>query len=778
MVANPEKLQSLLPYLSSADAGFYLKFPLISDQPEDSYRLRFPFNVVSESDPLSRLIYAETLTDAGNKLKRVFILVQRDGYLLTNNEILPITNRDVDNYWQTTYSFYAGEDNVGSPILLSNQISETNELLPMQSLFFCKVREVFFHPPCPRCSLILQQCYDDDLLAGSGLLGYSTSLKRYLYCPACLDSQGSIEFYVYELGNSDPPIVRDCAGLITEFAQLLKKEEKDTHLPCFDCSKIDDCYGAEKLVLSKVVPFSFYPFYMLISDAMSLHSLDFLSIVSGASFKELEGSLHVKGENGRVACLQAFQLQNAAEPSFLFPGDQRSFLEVLYLKLTFLAEFFQAVISTSVDKRPELTLSIDQFWTKIANPGGLLPTFWTFTVNPIGIFAKQPLSQSFPKLPPSFELHLLGLSWFRVLLANSQQELSQVYESLGELFERTHSHDMTPFEGGEAEKTGKVFSPENIFWKPSVKTVSKQYEHFWQKGLSLGWTLLRAGYNLEKDWSKEQFWQRLESLRQDIKTYLFQFQRESTEEVDLSADRAIYEILANITHKWQAEFKEGKIEAAITDGLPSEPPMDEIVSSDLQVSDAVEEDIPETVVLTPEDSAGEIARATPVPQAQELESKVKEPPSADIPPVTDDLPLDLQAQEEGDMTPETVMFSSEKAARHITTTPEIPPTKDMEPETEEPPFPETVHLAQDLPLDLQAKDEADMIPETVMLSPTGASKQSPESAPVLKTDEIDPNDDKSKTRKKKVKDPAEDDFVLETVFLSSEEAEDEDNTDE
>lgn len=778
MVSKAKKIQSLLPYLSSADAGFYLKFPLISDQPEDSYRLRFPFNIVSESDPLSRVIYAETLTDAGNRLKRVFILAQRDSYLLTNNGIVPVTNKDVDNYWQTTYSLYANADKMGSPFFLSNQISEQNELLPMQSLFFCRAREVFFHPPCPRCSLTLQQCYDDDLLAGSGLQGYSTSLKRYLYCPACLDSQGSTVFYVNELGNGDPPVVMDCAGLVKEFNQLLEKKEKGTHFPCCNCTKIEECYGSEKSVLSRVVPFSFYPFHMLMFDAMSLHSLDFLSIVSGGSFEELEGSLHVKGEVGRVACLKAFQLENAAEASFLFPGDPRSFLEVLYLKLTFLAEFVQTVISTSADKRPELSLSIDQFWIKIANPGGLLPTFWTFTINPIGILAKQPLPSSFPKLPPSFELYLLGLSWFRVLLANSQQDLSQVYESLGELFEHTHSHDMTPFEGGEAEKNGKAFSPENIFWKPSEKTVSKQYEHFWQKGLSLGWNLLRAGYNLEKDWSKEQFWQRLERLRHDVKTHLLQSQPVSTEEIDQSADGAIYDILAKITDTWQAEFKEEKAEAAITDRLPSEPPMEEVVSPDLQVNDAVVEDIPETVVLTPEDSADEIARATPAPQIQEPASKTEEPPSAKIQQVPDDLPLDLQARDEGDMAPETVMLSPQEAARHITTPPEPPPTEDMEPTSEEPPLPETVHPAQDLPLDLQARDEEDMIPETVMLSPTGASEQPLESDPVFGTQGVGPIDEKLKTRKKKKKDPAENDFILETVFLSSDESEDEDNTDE
>jgi hypothetical protein len=89
-----------------------------------------------------------------------------------------------------------------------------------------------------------------------------------------------------------------------------------------------------------------------------------------------------------------------------------------------------------------------------------------------------------------------------------------------------------------------------------------------------------------------------------------------------------------------------------------------------------------------------------------------------------------------------------------------------------------MHLAEDLPLDLQAKDEEDMIPETVILSPTGLSGQRSESSSVPGTDEIDPDDDKSKTRKKKMKDPDEDDFVLETVFLSAAEAEDEDDADE
>ena len=114
----------------------------------------------------------------------------------------------------------------------------------------------------------------------------------------------------------------------------------------------------------------------------------------------------------------------------------------------------------------------------------------------------------------------------------------------------------------------------------------------------------------------------------------------------------------------------------------------------------------------------------------------------------------------------------------MTTSSELPPVDEMEPKSEEPPLPETIHLARELPLDLQARDDDDMIPATVMLSPTEGSGQRSESAPVFGTEEIDHNAEKSKTYKKKIKDQAENDFVLETVFLSSNEAEDEDNTNE
>ena len=130
---------------------------------------------------------------------------------------------------------------------------------------FRKKKQVFFHPPCPRCGLTLQQCYDDELLALSALQGYSTSLNRYMYCSECFDSQTSANFYADKLENLDhQTIVKDCADLITEFAQLLEKEDKDAPLPCSDCLEFDECYGSNNLVFSRLVPFSFYPFYMLI----------------------------------------------------------------------------------------------------------------------------------------------------------------------------------------------------------------------------------------------------------------------------------------------------------------------------------------------------------------------------------------------------------------------------------------------------------------------------------------------------------------------------------
>jgi hypothetical protein len=717
-VKHNTDVPSLLPYLKSAGAGFYLKLAPVSDLEEHSNTLRSPFNIISNSDPLNRLIEAEAMTDSQNSLKKLFILIQRDKYLLMNNELLPITNKDVENFWQITFIHYFNYRQNNFPIILANQVSKENKLVPLQPLLFCDRKQTFFHPPCPKCGLALQQCYEDELLSGLGLHPYTTSLKRYLYCANCLDMKGDSDFYVYEREDSDSPLVKDRLDLIKEFDHLFEEGEPSGQLPCWLCGNKEGCYGSEKQVLSRIVPLSFYPFYMFIFDGMSLQAPDFLALLAGASFEEHEVQLANKGELGRQSYLRDLRKDRTLEPRFLFSGDERYFLEVLYLKLSFLAELAQTIFSgTFIDKRPDLGISIDQILVKIGHQGGLLPSFWNFRVIPVCLRTKPLHGPALPNLPSAYGLYTLGLCWFYALLFNRNQDISQVYRAFGDALEKGLNDEPALLSKSLMEDPNLSFVPENIFWNPASRNVHQRHYPLWEKALSLGCSLLRASNSMDPDWSKDEFLCQAEDLREEIKDKLFQGEPISARQIAQSENEAIANILEGIKHKWLAEAQKSQ----------SEPP--------------------ESVAPLSDDLRGETQ------------------------------PLDAQELDEGEFIPETIRLSPEEAARHITTPPQPPPTEDLKPKAEEPP-PETIHLAEDLPLDLQAKDEEDMIPETVMLSPTGLSGQRSESSFVPGTDEIDHNDEESKSRKKKMKDPAENDFVLETVFISSDEAEDEDKTNE
>jgi hypothetical protein len=263
-VKSTTEMPSLLPYLEPTGAKFYLRLSLLSKEPSIQERSPSPFLSISESDPFARLIQAQFVTDAGSEIKRVFLLLQRDEYPLSKDTLSPISNHDIDERWQKTFSFYSDKKQDSSVVILANQIRKDGGLSPLQSLFYCKPKQIFFHPPCPRCGLPLQQCYDDHVLMSLGLQPYSTSLMRYLFCPACFESWGQSDFFAYSLKGSNSPILKDRWNLITEFGQLTEGGKPSSKFPCSHCPSWQECYGAEGLAISRIIPFSFYPFFMLI----------------------------------------------------------------------------------------------------------------------------------------------------------------------------------------------------------------------------------------------------------------------------------------------------------------------------------------------------------------------------------------------------------------------------------------------------------------------------------------------------------------------------------
>lgn len=582
-----------------------MKIPLFTQDREILERTPYPFLVMSDSDPLTRLIGAQFLTDAGSELRKVFLLVQKDQYRMRRDELLPFSNKDIEDCWHRAFSFYSEEKQGYSLIILADQISEKGRLRPFQPLFFCRNKELFFHPPCPKCGLLLQQCDHDDFLINSGLEAYSSSLKRYLYCPSC-SSSGSSDFYVYELDNSDPPFLKDRRTLIKEFG-FLRERRVETDLPCSDCMNHQECYGPEQQVYLRIVPFSFYSFYMLMFEAMSLNAPDFLSLISGARFEELESNLARRREFGRISCVETMKKGGLVEAPLFFSNDERNFLEVLYLKLTFLGEVFKKLFpGGDLFKHPDLRLCIDRMWVKLSEQSTLLPFFWNFRVELLDISMPFPDVVSFPKFPASNTLFFLGLTWFYTFLVNSEQDSSKVSHALQEAAKNFSFDGDCSLKGYSMGELNPAFLPGNIFWNPAGKTVDKNWNIFWEKSLCLGWDLLKTGFHSSPEMSKEEFQRQLESLREEIRGSLFAKEliadRLPVPSETVETNEAIHDILTRIINKWHMEIGAEKEELEETVVLTPEIPRKEVSTSPSPIDKQPEEDesLAETIILMPE----------------------------------------------------------------------------------------------------------------------------------------------------------------------------------
>jgi hypothetical protein len=780
-VAHNTASPSLLPYLDSAGARLVFRLPLTTEDPALLARLPCPFQVVIDSDSLTRLYEAHISGDGETTLTHLFLLVQRDQYRFGAQDLWPITNRTVDGVWQETFSAYQGQRSWKRPFLLSHQVDNAGRLIPCRPLVFCKRMGSFFHLPCPACGQELDLCTDDELLTQVGLSSYSTSLRRYLFCPACLAGGKIPELYVYERAQETSPVLKDRHELFQAFTRLIDNPSLAIGLPCLTCAERGGCYGAEERALANLVPFSFYPFYLLTFEAASLPALDFAALVAGAAPDQLEASLAARGEEGRVRCIRRLGERLAEGASFLFADEERWFLEVLYLKLSLLGDLARLLFSGFLsDRRPDLGFPVDQVWVELPSLGGLLPSFWNFRAGPLALLAHQP---AVPQAPPDSGLHRLGLGWMALLLANSGQDISQVYRALSEEMAAPMPADFTlPLAG--------TFAPGNIFWNPGTRTVSEQYRPLWEKALGLGWSLLRVGVGSALPWSKEEFLARVDELRHEVRTGLFQAGGVPAEHTDA----AVHQILAGISRRWlpvleraaraaakpvpKAEPEKGKareeipgtvmispealakVAAASRPEMPPKPakePPQPAPHPPLRPPakpKAEEEEIPATVMISPEDRA---KLATP-PKPEMPPKSAKEPPrpAPELPPRP---PAKPKGEEEE--IPGTVMISPEACAK--VTAPLKPAKEPPRPAPQPPPRPPA-----------KPKPEEQEIPATVMISPGAMPKMPGPASGASQASGGAPE----KTPGKKAKEPTSDDFVLKTVFISPERLKDKDSEEE
>lgn len=699
---NNIEIHSLRPYLEPDGAKFYLKFSWCYENATAQGKSRFPFLVINESDPLARLIEAQFVSDAGSEIRRVFILLQNDEYLLPRDELWPVNNKDIDQWWQRAFSSYSRKNQNSSVVVLADQISKDGGLSPLQPLFFCKPKQIFFHPPCPKCGFSLQQCYDDDILISLGLQPYSTSLKRYLFCPSCFGSAGKSDFYVFALESSDPPILKDRWDLIRECGLLAEGKNHLGQFPCPECANRHECYGSDGLAVTTIAPFSFYPFFMLIFEAMSVNAVDFLSLVSGASLEDLESHLGEKQQLGRISCLKALRRNGLVKAPFLFDSDERCFLEVLYLKLSFLGELMRTILHRlDVHKYPDMGLSIDRVWVKLPDQGGLLPLFWNFKVDLIDIGGNAVKTPFFPKLPPSHSLHFLGLVWFYTLLVNKKQGVSEVYVALGEAIEEVASNNDSTFENLINNGFNRAFFPENIFWNPEgqkEKSVGKNWGHLWEESMGLGWSLLRGSLSQDFQWSKDEFWQKLESLREEIKDNLFQQSPTVGQAEPAPENKAIHEVLVRIMNKWRTDFEAEKDELGKTVVLSKEASED--LEKTVVLSKEAAEELDKTVVLSPQEAEEQEIQETVILSPEDFRKDASHP-----------------ARVEEDDIPETVVIAPSDKTRAFSRSSEELPPRDVAFEKEEGPLRQKLQKPEDDKKRIDGPASDDFLAETVILSP-------------------------------------------------------------
>lgn len=620
--------QSLITWLKPENNAFSLKLLLRPQELPLKNITQTPFQIIYNSNSFTRIVWSKLVTAAGVELKNIFILQQKDFYCYSQNALENITNSDVDDHWQKYYLNYKEETRQSSFLDLFCIKKEKDCLIPFRSLFYCQLKQEYFHPPCPDCGTLLEQCYLNERLTAAGLQAYSTSLKRYLFCPGCSKDN----FYAYQLEDTDPAFLQDRFSLVRGFGKLIKSLSV-APLPCASCDQTESCFGLDSKAVVRITPFSFYDFHIFAFDAMSLNAIDFLALLSGASVTEIKAGIDLNQDYGRVKCLEIIEQNGDGKNNFLFAGNEKWFLEILYLKLTYLYQLSQFALSpNALLNHQSLEVSHDQFWVKFPDLNGHLPGLWNFTVKPLGLGAGGGATTS-PVAAGLLRLHSFALIWFSTLLANRQLPNNKINDLLAESAKSLFK------DGFDFFTDNKLFVAENIFWIPQQQKISSQSQAFWTRALQLGLDLLKASQNQPAAWSAEQFIAELDCLTTEIKGSLFQSTTVDTTVDEQVENKAISELLLEIRNKWFC--------ADATLGVSSiDQPNIENTTADLfeekqSVRQASEETLDKTVLLPVGDQGHDAldktvllsvsgnAQSADSGEASSVDKKVEKPESLD-----------------------------------------------------------------------------------------------------------------------------------------------------
>ncbi|MFZ4858668.1 MAG: hypothetical protein ACOYL3_19990 [Desulfuromonadaceae bacterium] len=537
---------SLLPYLQCGNPEIRLYLSLF-----DNHQLlldrTYPFNVLDEYDATSKIVEAKFETDNGILLKRVLLQIQKDQYSLREHDITSASNVDIDCSWQSSFLCQDNQKHRGA--FLSPQQDSSGQLQKLAPLFYCREKSLFFHPVCPSCGINLKLCVNDDLLQKHGLSQYSKSSKRYLYCAGCT-TLGNLEFYLFERDPTDPVSAKDRWSLIDGFRTVDEIKDPDNMFPCARCSDRNLCYGLENRAKNRIVPFTFYPFYLLIHEAPSINIIDFLHLASGADSDELVQNLDQGRNSLRIHYLNTSGFQGERPLPLFSSDDERSFLEVLLLKLSVLQQVFRHIHL----KNPEnvITIKSDNIWVNLSTHKNTISSLWDFSISFLD--SVNPRSQSQKVLNLETEIFTsLGYLWFEILLQNKTINKSEVgYSVKHYLSRRSMGNDSS----GISSALDDICLPRNIFWQPDKRGVRQEWFRVWERTCSLGCQLLDSSIDNVESFTWNSFDDSIGAVISEIKNTLFHSNHKPSEVISVTDSRVNDDKLLGVVNRLIRKLKD------------------------------------------------------------------------------------------------------------------------------------------------------------------------------------------------------------------------------
>jgi hypothetical protein len=504
------KIISLLPFIESEKDGFSLDIPVLEQDNFAFQGYSYPFQIADEGQNFSLIVKAGLKVADSNHFKSLFLLVQRDHYPICLDDLIPLTNTGIDRIWHETIGSYSIEKNV---FIVPKQLSRDGKATPFKSLFYCKKEKKFFHPPCPECGSELDLCKDDALLISATLSPYSTSLKRYLFCPDCV-SKGNHEFYQFSRSAEDSIFVKDRFDLIKNFNKL--RSTASSNFPCLNCPGHAECYITGERAASYISFFSFYPFHMLFFDAEPIKAIDFIPFISGAPFKDVNAV-------STITCDSSWKniLTSQDRSHFFFKEDERFCLEVLFLKLSLFEEFIRCLYQRIEKEVYSLVnLSVQSIWIRPQPSGNILPFFWDFKLSIIDLIHNFPKNHIKSTLTKNISLHFVASFWFYIFFVNKNQGQERVYNIVGKLAEKGLK-DSFFSDYNKLIMDFPSMAMENIFWNPDTGVIPQKWHKFGLKTILTGLALFDAQKEQDLKDGLNKLLYKVENLKQEVKDELF-----------------------------------------------------------------------------------------------------------------------------------------------------------------------------------------------------------------------------------------------------------------